>query len=51
VFVATHPSLDGVTGEYFSHCNVAQPRRISNDPQLAKKLWDVSERIAGEVGC
>ncbi len=49
VFVATHPSIEGVTGEYFSHCNVAQPRRKANDPELAKKLWEVSERIASEV--
>jgi NAD(P)-dependent dehydrogenase (short-subunit alcohol dehydrogenase family) len=50
VFVATHPALEAVTGEYFADCNVGKPRRDANDAELAKKLWETSERIAAEVG-
>jgi NAD(P)-dependent dehydrogenase (short-subunit alcohol dehydrogenase family) len=49
VYVATHPSLAGVSGEYFADCNIAKSRRDSCDPELAKKLWAASEKIAAEV--
>ncbi len=45
VFVATHPSLAGVSGQYFADCNVAKPRADAEDAELAKKLWEVSEQI------
>jgi WW domain-containing oxidoreductase len=44
-FVATHPSLRGVSGEYFADCNVSPSSRASRDPALAAQLWEVSERI------
>ena len=49
VFVATHPSLATVTGEYFADCNVARPRPDAEDAALAKKLWEVSEKIVAEL--
>jgi WW domain-containing oxidoreductase len=49
VFVATHPSLAGVSGEYFADCNVARPSANANDAALAQRLWGVSERIVAEV--
>lgn len=45
VFVAVHPSVAQVSGEYFADCNVATPRADANDAEMAKKLWDVSEKI------
>jgi NAD(P)-dependent dehydrogenase (short-subunit alcohol dehydrogenase family) len=33
-YVATHPSLEGVTGEYFADCNVAKPSAFARDPAL-----------------
>jgi WW domain-containing oxidoreductase len=49
VFVATHPSLAGVSGQYFADCNVARPRADANDAALAERLWNVSERIVAEL--
>jgi WW domain-containing oxidoreductase len=49
VFVATHPSVAQVSGEYFADCNVAKPRADANDAAMAKKLWDVSENIVAEL--
>jgi len=49
VFVATSPTLADVSGEYFADCNVAVPRRDANDVELAKKLWDVTEKIVAEL--
>lgn len=45
VFVATSPALADVSGEYFADCNVATPRADANDPELARKLWETSEKI------
>jgi NAD(P)-dependent dehydrogenase (short-subunit alcohol dehydrogenase family) len=50
VYVATNPSLDGVSGEYFANCNRAEPRKDANDPVLAQRLWDISEQIVSELG-
>jgi WW domain-containing oxidoreductase len=49
VYVATSPALDGVSGEYFADCNVAQARRETNDATLARKLWETSEKIAADL--
>lgn len=48
-YVAVHPSAAGVSGEYFKDSNVTRPRRDANDPELARKLWEVSEEIAAKV--
>src|SRR5262249_18700171 len=45
VFVAASPKVDGVSGEYFSDCNVDTPRADAKDAELAKKLWAKSEEI------
>jgi WW domain-containing oxidoreductase len=49
VYVATHPSLAGVSGEYFSHCNIAKPSALARDAALAERLWTESERIVAKL--
>lgn len=49
VFVATHPSLAGVSGEYFADCNVFKSSKESRDAELAKRLWTVSEEIVARL--
>jgi hypothetical protein len=49
VYVATSPALDGVSGEYFANCNVAKARHDTSDVSLAKRLWEVSEKIVSEL--
>ncbi|KAK1584641.1 hypothetical protein Q3G72_034766 [Acer saccharum] len=41
-YVALHPQLQGVTGEYFEDCNVSKPNAQARDAEMAKKLWDLS---------
>jgi WW domain-containing oxidoreductase len=51
VFVATHPSVATVSGEYFADCNLAKARADASDAAMAKKLWEVSEKlVAGLPG-
>lgn len=44
-FVATHPSLVRVTGEYFRDCSPALQSDYQKDAAMAKRLWEVSEQL------
>lgn len=44
-YVAVHPNVNGISGEYFSHCNIARPLPIANDSSLAARLWEETEKI------
>ncbi|KAI8569605.1 hypothetical protein RHMOL_Rhmol02G0290700 [Rhododendron molle] len=41
-YVALHPQVKGVSGEFFSDCNLAKRSALAKDEELAKKLWDFS---------
>ncbi|KAJ6837852.1 short-chain dehydrogenase TIC 32, chloroplastic-like [Iris pallida] len=41
-YVALHPQMKGVSGKYFSDCNIVEPSDKAKDPELAKKLWEFS---------
>ncbi|XP_050378721.1 short-chain dehydrogenase TIC 32, chloroplastic-like isoform X1 [Argentina anserina] len=41
-FVSLHPQVKGVTGEYFSGCNIIEPSSQAKDEDMAKKLWEFS---------
>ncbi|PHT57710.1 Short-chain dehydrogenase TIC 32, chloroplastic [Capsicum baccatum] len=41
-YVALHPQVKGITGEYFADSNIAAPTSQAKDAELAKKLWDFS---------
>ncbi len=45
-YVATHPDLDGVSGEYFSDCKLARSSAWGRDMELAAQLWEETERLA-----
>ena len=47
VFLATDPSVRDVTGEYFYRCKLAKSSKRSGDPELAKKLYALSEELTG----
>ena len=44
-YVATHPSLASVSGEYFADCNIAKARPDGSDDATAERLWTVTEEI------
>jgi WW domain-containing oxidoreductase len=45
-YVATAPALAGVSGAYFADCNPARPSVHARNPELAARLWTVSEELA-----
>ena len=45
IWLASDASLEGVTGKYFYDRREKRSSKISYDPALAKKLWDVSAQL------
>lgn len=45
VLLATDPSLAGVSGKYFSKGREAKPSREARNADVARRLWDESERL------
>ncbi|XP_076888992.1 short-chain dehydrogenase TIC 32, chloroplastic-like [Bidens hawaiensis] len=41
-YLALHPKVKGVTGEFFSNGNLAQASSRAKDEELAKELWELS---------
>ncbi|KAJ4831896.1 Short-chain dehydrogenase TIC 32, chloroplastic [Turnera subulata] len=46
-YIALHPQVKGVSGKYFSNCNIVEASSLAKDAELAKKLWDFSLSITG----
>uniref|UniRef100_A0A5B7BG39 Short-chain dehydrogenase TIC 32 n=1 Tax=Davidia involucrata TaxID=16924 RepID=A0A5B7BG39_DAVIN len=44
-YVALHPKLKGVTGKYLLDCNEYTPSDFARNEELAKKLWDYSNKL------
>jgi NAD(P)-dependent dehydrogenase (short-subunit alcohol dehydrogenase family) len=44
-YVATHPSLKNVSGEYFADCNPARPSDDQTDAAMAARLWETSTAL------
>jgi NAD(P)-dependent dehydrogenase (short-subunit alcohol dehydrogenase family) len=47
VYLASSPEVEGVSGKYFVKCKAKQPRRWAQDPDAARRLWQVSEQLVG----
>lgn len=47
IHVATDPGLEGVTGQYFAYCKVAEPSPLARDPALRRRLWDWTAGVTG----
>lgn len=44
-YVALHPQVKGVSGEYFCDSNIGSRSSLATDAELAKKLWDFSLKL------
>jgi NAD(P)-dependent dehydrogenase (short-subunit alcohol dehydrogenase family) len=48
-YTAVNPAAAAISGAYLADNNVAKSRPDSNDPALATRLWEVSEKIVGDL--
>jgi len=49
IYCSVAEELAGVSGLYYSDCKVKECSKLAKDPGLAKKLWEVSEGVTGEM--
>jgi WW domain-containing oxidoreductase len=47
--LAASPCVAGITGEYWSDCQVAKGNPLLSDRELAKRLWQVSVQIITRI--
>ncbi|XP_027675930.1 dehydrogenase/reductase SDR family member 13 isoform X1 [Chelonia mydas] len=47
IYCATQEGIEMFSGRYFVDCRVQDPRPQARDDAVAKKLWEVSERMVG----
>lgn len=47
IYLACSPEVAGVSGQYFYECKPATPTAEARNDDDAKRLWDVSQQIAG----
>jgi WW domain-containing oxidoreductase len=43
--LAASPAVSGITGEYWSNCQISPGNALLQDTALARRLWDVSQEI------
>ena len=46
-YVAVHPEISGISGKYFSDCQIKAPAAAALDEAQAEALWRVSEELLG----
>ena len=47
VYLASSPDVEGISGQYFVKCKPKRPRSWAQDPEAARRLWQVSEELVG----
>uniref|UniRef100_A0A8C6VE10 Short-chain dehydrogenase n=1 Tax=Naja naja TaxID=35670 RepID=A0A8C6VE10_NAJNA len=47
IYCATEEGIERLSGQYFVDCRPKVPSPQAHDDQLAKKLWEFSERLLG----
>ena len=50
VFLAESPEVEGVSGRYFDDCREVSPAAAAREEETARRLWQVSEELAGLGG-
>jgi WW domain-containing oxidoreductase len=49
VLLASSPCVTGITGEYWSDCQIAEGNPLLNNSTLAQRLWQVSMQIVQRI--
>jgi WW domain-containing oxidoreductase len=47
VLCAAHPEVEGLGGRYFADCQLRRPSREAERPEVAARLWELSEEWTG----
>jgi NAD(P)-dependent dehydrogenase (short-subunit alcohol dehydrogenase family) len=47
VYLASSDEVEGISGKYFANCKEHRINKIAEDGSIAKKLWEISEKLTG----
>ncbi|KAI4904897.1 hypothetical protein NFI96_009964 [Prochilodus magdalenae] len=47
LYCALQEGIEPLNGRYFSDCEVREVKPEARDDEIARKLWDISERLCG----
>jgi NAD(P)-dependent dehydrogenase (short-subunit alcohol dehydrogenase family) len=47
IYLASSPDVEGKTGFYWDKCKISAPTKAAQNDADAKRLWDISAKIAG----
>jgi len=47
IYLASSPEVEGVSGKYYANCKEKTSNKESHDLTVARRLWEVSERMTG----
>ena len=47
IYCASAPEIEGVSGQYFAYCKVAEPSALARDESIRKRVWAWSEKATG----
>jgi NAD(P)-dependent dehydrogenase (short-subunit alcohol dehydrogenase family) len=47
IYLASSPDVEDVTGQYFANCREKRSSHVSRNKDLARQLWEVSEKLVG----
>lgn len=48
LYLATSPDVAGISGKYFYKCKPVRPTAAAQDKAVARRLWEVSERLTAD---
>jgi len=49
VYLSSSPEVTDITGKYFIKCRERKPSKAADDPEAAKRLWQVSEDLIAQA--
>ncbi|XP_023933837.2 retinol dehydrogenase 11-like [Bicyclus anynana] len=47
IFLAVSPEVENISGKYFKDCHIAELAQKAQNLDVARKLWDTSEKLVG----
>ncbi len=48
VYLASSPEVEGISGKYFAHRREIRSKPESYDPEIGRRLWQISQELTGE---
>lgn len=50
IYCAVEEGLEAQSGNYFTDCALKEPQPLAKDDEMAKKLWELSEKMIKDKG-